>query len=88
MTNIFQIGQNNNRLQEMKVLVTQLCLTLLQPHGLQPVRLLCPWDFPSKNAGMGCHFLSPRDLPDPRMELVSPALPGGFSTAKLPGKLS
>ena len=20
-------------------------------------KLLCPWDFPSKNAGVGCHFL-------------------------------
>ena len=30
-------------------LVTKLCLTLLQPHGLQPTRLLCPWDFPCKN---------------------------------------
>ena len=28
----------------------------LQPHGLQPSRLLCPWDFPSKNTGAGCHF--------------------------------
>ena len=37
-------------------LVAQLCLTL-QPHGLQPARLLCPWDFPGKNTGVGCHFL-------------------------------
>ena len=29
----------------------------LQPYGLQPIRLLCPWDFPGKNTGMGCHFL-------------------------------
>ena len=29
----------------------------LQPHGLQPARLLCPWDFPGKNTGVGCHFL-------------------------------
>ena len=29
---------------------------LLQPHGLRPTRLLCPWDFPSKNIGVGCHF--------------------------------
>ena len=28
-----------------------------QPHGLQPTRLLCPWDFPSKSTGVGCHFL-------------------------------
>ena len=28
-----------------------------QPHGLQPTRLLCPWYFPGKNTGMGCHCL-------------------------------
>ena len=27
------------------------------PHGLQPARLLYPWDFPSKNTGVGCCFL-------------------------------
>ena len=29
----------------------------LRPHGLWPTRLLCPWDFPVKNTGVGCHFL-------------------------------
>ena len=29
----------------------------LWPHGLKLTRLLCLWDFPGKNAGMGCHFL-------------------------------
>ena len=29
----------------------------LQPHGLQPAKLLCPWDFSGKNTGMGSHFL-------------------------------
>ena len=29
----------------------------LQPLGLQPTRLLCPWDFSGKNIGVGCHFL-------------------------------
>ena len=29
----------------------------LWPRGLQPSRLLCPWHFPGKNAGVGCHFL-------------------------------
>ena len=27
-----------------------------QPHGLQPTRLLRPWDFPGKSIGVGCHF--------------------------------
>ena len=29
----------------------------LLPHGLWPIRLLCPWNFPGKNTGVGCHFL-------------------------------
>ena len=28
-----------------------------RPHRLQPTRLLCPWDFPCNNTGVGCHFL-------------------------------
>ena len=35
-------------------------LTLLQPQGLQPSRLLCPWDSPGKNIGGCCHFLFQR----------------------------
>ena len=26
-------------------------------HGLQPTRLLHPWDFPGKSTGVGCHCL-------------------------------
>ena len=29
----------------------------LQPHGLKPTNLLCPWDFPSKHTGVWCLFL-------------------------------
>ena len=29
----------------------------LRPYGLQPTRLLHPWNFPGKSTGMGCHFL-------------------------------
>ena len=29
----------------------------LWPSGLQPTRILCPWDFPGKNTGVGCHSL-------------------------------
>ena len=43
----------------------QSCLTL-QPYGLEPVRLLCPWDSPGKKSGVGFHALlqgisQPRD---------------------------
>ena len=29
----------------------------VRPHGLQPTRLLHPWDFPGKSTGVGCHCL-------------------------------
>ena len=29
----------------------------VRPHRQQPNRLLCPWDSPGKNTGVGCHFL-------------------------------
>ena len=37
----------------------------LRLHGLQPARLLCPWDFPGKNSGVGCHFLLQGIFPTP-----------------------
>ena len=49
------------RLQFQTVYVSSNCLvsksspTLLQTQGLQPARLLYPWDFPGKNTGAGCH---------------------------------
>ena len=42
----------------------------LPPHGLQPTRLLRPWDFPGKSTGVGCHcflqriFLTQGSNPD------------------------
>ena len=52
-------------------LVTKSCLTLLQPHGPDPPRLLCLWDFPGKNTGVGCHFLLQRILLTRDQTLVS-----------------
>ena len=31
--------------------------TCLRPHGLEPTRLLYPWNSPGKNTGVGCHSL-------------------------------
>ena len=33
----------------------QWCLTLC--YGPLSTKLLCPWDFPGKNTGVGCHAL-------------------------------
>ena len=29
----------------------------VRPHRRQPIRLLCPWDSPGNNTGVGCQFL-------------------------------
>ena len=46
-------------------------------------RFLSPKDFSGKHSGLGCHFLFPRDLPNPGIEPVSPMLAGGFCTTDL-----
>ena len=33
------------------------CVDSLRPHGPQPTRFLCPWDFPGKNIGVSSHSL-------------------------------
>ena len=43
--------------------VTQSCPTLWP-------RLLCPWDFPGKNTGVGCHFLLQGIFPTQRWNLT------------------
>ena len=35
----------------------------LRPHGLWPARLLCLWNSPSKNTGVGCHALLQGSFP-------------------------
>ena len=47
------------------------------------LRLLCPWCFPGKNDGVGCHFLPQGIFPTQGSNMclyVSPALAGGFFT--------
>ena len=47
-----------------KIFLNNICVLshsvvsdFLWPHGQQPARVLCPWDSPGKNTGMGCHAL-------------------------------
>ena len=37
--------------------VCSVVIYSLQPHRLQPTRLIRPWNFPGKNTGVNCHFL-------------------------------
>ena len=54
----------------------------LQPYGLHTSRLLCPWDSPGRNTGVGCHFLLQAIFPTRQLNpgLRSPELAGGFFT--------
>ena len=81
-----------------------VCVQLLSPVWLFATpwtvapRLLCPWDFPGKNTGVGCHFLLQGMFPAQGLYLhllhwqadsfFSSFLAGGFFTSELPGKPS
>ena len=39
------------------LLLSRFSRVSVRPQRRQPTRLLCPWDSPGKNTGVGCHFL-------------------------------
>ena len=57
-------------------------------HGLLPSRLLCPWDSPGKNAGVGCCALLQAIFltQGSSLSLLCPALEGRFFTTEPNGK--
>ena len=74
-----------------QVSVSVSCLVMpycLQPHGLQPTSLLCPWDFSRQGYWSGLPFPSPGDLPNPGIEPRSPALQADSLPTELQGKPS
>ena len=73
--------------ESVKVLVTQLCPTLCQPHGLQPTRLLCPWGFSRQEYWSGQPFVFSRVHPHPGIEPASPELSylGNAGVSHIPG---
>ena len=68
----------------MCVLSHLVMYEFLRSHGLQLTRLLCLWDFPGKNTGVGCHFLLQGSFPDPGIKLMSPALVDVLFTTEPP----
>ena len=58
----------------------------LQPHGLWPTRLLCPWNSPGKNNGVVLPFPPPGHLPNPGTKLGSPTQQADSLLFELPGK--
>ena len=74
-----QLSSNLKHQQEIKAVyrseseseVAQSCPTLCDPWTVAH-KLLCPWDFPGKNTGVGYHFLLP-DLSYPGFEPAYPS---------------
>ena len=59
----------------------------LRPHGLEPTRLLWPWDSPGKNTGVGCHFLlvTLNNLPKVHIVMGFPGSSAGKESTCIPG---
>ena len=51
---LYELLFSKSKSENVKMLVVS---DSLQPHGLWPTRLLCPWDSPGKKPGVGSHFL-------------------------------
>ena len=48
--------------------------------------MVCPWDSPGKNTGVGCHSLLQGNLPNPGIKPRSPALQADSLPSEPPGK--
>ena len=64
--------------------VASIMSNSLWPHGLQPTRLLYPWDSPGKDTGVGCHALLQRSswLRDRTHISCLSCIAGGFFTTE------
>ena len=58
----------------------------LRPCGLQPTKLLCPWSFPGKNTGVGCHALLQEIFPTQGSNLGLLHCKTDSLPSELPGK--
>ena len=63
ITQLFSFSINFLSFMHLSDICMCICAQSLQscpslwPYGWQPARLLCAWDSPSKNTGVGCHPL-------------------------------
>jgi len=52
-----KVGMDSILKMRKHVLVTQSCPALCDLMDLESIRLLCPWDSPGKNTGVGYYSL-------------------------------
>ena len=60
--------------------------TKVQMLVAQSYLTLCDCGMPGRNTGVGCHFLTPGDLPGPGIEAGSPALQADSLPSEPSGK--
>ena len=65
---------------------TMILLFPLQPYGLQPTRLHCPWGFSRQEYYSGLPCPPPGDLPNPGTEPRSPSFQADSLATEPPGK--
>jgi len=71
-----RVGRDPNQLRRhVRAKSLSVVSDSLRPHGLQPTRLLCPWDSLGKNSGAGCHVLLQGIFSDTRTEPQFPTSP-------------
>ena len=70
----------------MYVLSRSVMSDSLQPHRLQPTRLLCPWGFSRQEQWSGLPCLPPWDLPNTRIKPRSPTLQADSLPSEPPRK--
>ena len=65
-TKLYPVRNHLNLSNTSPFIICSMCLKCsfgsvmsdyLWPYGLQPIRLLCLWDYPRKNTRVGCHAL-------------------------------
>ena len=79
--------QNYPVVQQFRLLLSRLVMSdSLQPHGLHPARLLCPWGFSRQECWSGLPCSPLWDLPNPGIEPRSPTLWADSLPSEPPGK--
>ena len=52
-----QIPEDESHFNKLSLFLFNRSVLFCDPLDCSPPSLLCPWDFPGKNTGVGCHFL-------------------------------
>ena len=74
-----KIGSSARFLQILSCVSRSVVSDSLRPHGLWPTRLLCPWNSPGRNTGVGSHSLL-QDVFQPRNQTRVSCIVGRFFT--------